>query len=90
MLINNIPWLVHQDSEVLSFNGERREFFFFNWQGLVLKPLYSGQFTPVHKSTCFAKYTYINNLDTKSICQICLLLFDYKVNCSITLLKKYV
>ena len=28
MLINNIPWLVHQDSEVLSFNGEQREFFF--------------------------------------------------------------
>lgn len=28
MLINNIPWLVHQDNEVLSFNGEQREFFF--------------------------------------------------------------
>ena len=31
-----------------------------------------------------------NYLDAQSICQICLLLFGYKVNCSISLLRKYV
>ena len=52
----------------------------------MLKPLYTNYIS----SQYVLPNAHINNLDAQSICQICLLLFGYKVTCPITLLKKYV
>ena len=67
--VKNIHWLVYQKIEELSFNsGVKHEKLVSPTERILVHNLHHF----IKPTTCFAKYTYINNLDAQSTYQICM------------------